>query len=635
MVPAVTPGSSNLSDTASQVTINGFGFDPTAAKNTVTFTGLGAVGSVTAATTTSLTVTFSTRPTPGNLTAIVTTDGVASAAVQVARTISAEQAYLVDVSGDNGTSSAGVASSNGNKADGDLRYVLNQAFLNAASGAEATITFNAATFTSAVLDTITLSKGLSTQPPGFANPFGPTAFIIGAADTVTINGSLGGGSDITLNAGGSMRLFVVDGGGALVLDNLTLSGGSAKGGNGGSADGGTNSGPQGGGGGGGGAGLGGAVLVDGSTFTANGCTFTNNLALGGKGGNGADLSPEISGDGAGAGGGGLGSSAAGQNTSAFMDPASGGRGGGGGGSGSTGRGGAGGPGLARGFPGGIGLAGGLGGGGGGAGGFLPTHYIGSDAIALAGRGGLGGGGGGGGSFSSRTMNGKNVVGFTRLDRSAGIRGSIGGVSHYMTPVSTYLGRTRAFNADKGTFTGSGPQGFLGFGGTGGYGAGSRQGGGGGGGGGSGLGGAIFSLGGTLTLSDDTLSQNTAEGGVGGFADTIPWVSVVQFYGMAGRDGRGFGGAVFTDGGTLTATSDTFRNNDVTNPSSATAVHGIGSDLFVGTDTATITHNIFASPNNDSVVGGWAAGSDNLVVGGADLTGTTTPVLTASTCAPRS
>ena len=79
---------------------------------------------------------------------------------------------------------------------------------------------------------------------------------------------------------------------------------------------------------------------------------------------------------------------------------------------------------------------------------------------------------------------------------------------------------------------------------------------------------------------------------------------MQFYGMAGRDGRGFGGAVFTDGGTLTATSDTFRNNDVTNPSSATAVHGTGSDLFVGTGTATITHNIFASPNNDSV---WGAG----------------------------
>ena len=161
------------------------------------------------------------------------------------------------------------------------------------------------------------------------------------------------------------------------------------------------------------------------------------------------------------------------------------------------------PGLAQGFPGGIGLAGGLGGGGGGAGGFLPTHYIGFDAIALAGRGGLGGGGGGGGSFSSRTMNGMNVVGFTRLDRSAGIRGSIGGVSHFMSPVSTYLGRTRAFNPDKDTFTGSGPQGFLGFGGTGGYGAGPRRGG--GGGGGSGLGGGDLLASAVLSHSATTPS----------------------------------------------------------------------------------------------------------------------------------
>ncbi len=70
---------------ATTITINGFGFDPTAANNTVTFND-GAVGTVTTATATSLTVTFSTKPTTaGSLTAVVTTDSVSSgAAVQVA-----------------------------------------------------------------------------------------------------------------------------------------------------------------------------------------------------------------------------------------------------------------------------------------------------------------------------------------------------------------------------------------------------------------------------------------------------------------------------------------------------------------------------------------------------------------------
>ncbi len=44
------------------ITINGFGFDPTAANNTVMFND-GAVGTVATASPTSLTVTFSTKPT--------------------------------------------------------------------------------------------------------------------------------------------------------------------------------------------------------------------------------------------------------------------------------------------------------------------------------------------------------------------------------------------------------------------------------------------------------------------------------------------------------------------------------------------------------------------------------------------
>jgi hypothetical protein len=85
VTPVVTLNTATLASNATSITIAGIGFDPTAAHNTVAFND-GAVGSVTAATATSLTVTFSTRPTgAGSLTAVVTTNGAGSgAAVQVA-----------------------------------------------------------------------------------------------------------------------------------------------------------------------------------------------------------------------------------------------------------------------------------------------------------------------------------------------------------------------------------------------------------------------------------------------------------------------------------------------------------------------------------------------------------------------
>lgn len=85
VTPSVTRVTSSLSSTAATVTITGAGFSTTPGNNTVVFNN-GAVGTVTASTATSLTVTFSTNPTAGNLTAVVTTDGVSSGApIQVAR----------------------------------------------------------------------------------------------------------------------------------------------------------------------------------------------------------------------------------------------------------------------------------------------------------------------------------------------------------------------------------------------------------------------------------------------------------------------------------------------------------------------------------------------------------------------
>ena len=89
-IPTVNLNSASRSISATTVTITGTGFDTTAANNTVTF-NLGAVGTVTAATSNQLTVTFTTQPTSiGSLTATVTTNGQSSgSAVQVATAVAA------------------------------------------------------------------------------------------------------------------------------------------------------------------------------------------------------------------------------------------------------------------------------------------------------------------------------------------------------------------------------------------------------------------------------------------------------------------------------------------------------------------------------------------------------------------
>ncbi len=88
LTPTVTLSSASLSASETEITINGTGFDPIVANNTVAF-NKSAVGLVTAATSTSLTVTFTTMPTSaGDLTAVVTTNSVSSgSAVQVATII--------------------------------------------------------------------------------------------------------------------------------------------------------------------------------------------------------------------------------------------------------------------------------------------------------------------------------------------------------------------------------------------------------------------------------------------------------------------------------------------------------------------------------------------------------------------
>ncbi len=118
VIPVVSASAANLTANAGSVVINGFGFDPVAANNSVLFND-GAVGSVTAASATSLTVAFSTKPTSaGNLTSVVTTAGVSSgAAVQVATVtpvVTASAAQILNTSATVTINGFGFASANTN-----------------------------------------------------------------------------------------------------------------------------------------------------------------------------------------------------------------------------------------------------------------------------------------------------------------------------------------------------------------------------------------------------------------------------------------------------------------------------------------------------------------------------------------
>ena len=349
---------------------------------------------------------------------------------------------------------------------GTLGYAIDQAV--AANDPAAVITFDLPSNS-----TIQLSAGDKSAD----TTYGPTAYVVDGGPSgvnITIDGSAAPG--LAIDGRGQVRLFAVVGSNtSLTLENLTLKGGLAQGANGGSAGNG--------GGGGGGAGLGGAVYDDSGSFTADGVTFTNNLAQGGVGGSGG------SGGSVGGGGGGV----------------NGGTG--------TGAGGHGGDKSAGGN-------GGFGGGGGG-GGVAPAHTV----INSFGT-------------SHQTL--------TTITTTSG-RTTQTEITVYGTGTSPSTIPATAYNGGRGGFGGGGGGGGStlssgrgggqgGFGG--GYGAsGNPSGGpsGGGGGGGAGVGGAIFSNAGSITLVNDTFTGNTASGGTGG-VDNSP--------SYQGAPGSGYGGAVF-------------------------------------------------------------------------------------------
>lgn len=85
VVPVITAAVTNLQATTKTLTITGVGFDPIAASNLVALSS--GSGTVTAATSTKLTIALSSPPAVGPLSALVVVDGVSSSFTQVATVI--------------------------------------------------------------------------------------------------------------------------------------------------------------------------------------------------------------------------------------------------------------------------------------------------------------------------------------------------------------------------------------------------------------------------------------------------------------------------------------------------------------------------------------------------------------------
>ena len=412
--------------------------------------------------------------------------------------------------------------------------------------------------------------------------FGPNALEVTSAITI-----LGNGVTITrvpLTERGSVqfyRLFFVTEAGNLTIRDTTLTNGLARGGNGGEHNG------KSGGGGGGGLGAGGAIYNRG-TLSIERSTFTGNTARGGNGGRGGQNVGTSTGA---TGGGGMGGNGGGTPTNGVTGHAGGGGffgngaagagdiGGGGGGSinnatGQTGGSVNGGRGGNSG--GGAGSAGGLGGGGGGAGGgFFTANNGGDGGIGGGGGGGFlnggkgGFGGGGGGAFASIDLGGKGGFGGGGGGRAggAGFGGGNGGSSSSSLVSS-------------------------------------------GGGGGAGMGGAIFNDGGTLTISNSTISGNTTIGGTGGTGTTAA---------EKGTAGSGFGGGIFNLKGTVSVRNSTIADNTANRAVGIMSSGAVNVGLETGFATVFLNNSILSHPLGTSplddfheTAGSTSSGTGNLI-----------------------
>ena len=196
--PTVTStNTTKISIRATSVTITGTGFDTTAANNAVVF-NLSAVGTVTSATSTLLTVTLSTLPsTTGSLTAVVTTNGINSgSAVPVATVVNAPTVTLSTV---------------GHSINGGTITLTGTGFH--ATAASNTVTFNngaVGTVTSAT--TTQLSVTFSTQPTAVGNLTAAVTAYTQLSDTVQV-ATIVQPKITSFGFDGTVKAVVVDGNG--------------------------------------------------------------------------------------------------------------------------------------------------------------------------------------------------------------------------------------------------------------------------------------------------------------------------------------------------------------------------------------------------------------------------------------
>ncbi len=433
-------------------------------------------------------------------------------------------------------------------------------------GTNNTIVFAASLGNGAI--TLNVSSENSTFPIEDST-FGPTALIIGSflknPGPLTINGQTGPNTGITLDGNNEQRIFGVLSNGSLTLENITLQHGEAVGGNGGSS--------ATAGGGGGAAGLGGAIFVSSGSLTVLNCTFVSNSAVGGNGGAGGNDSAGLGGGGGGGGGaGGAGGTGAAQ-------------GGGGGGGGVT----------TAGENGAIGVGGD---GGGGDGGNVVTAE--SDGISGGGGGGANGndggsagsgqdpsggelgGGGGGGAATTGTPNYAGAGGLGG-GGGAGINAGTGPVAASV-PGNSYFGGGGGGGAaapNESQSTGFGTGGFGGGnGGAATFTATTSSGG--AGGGGLGAGGAIFTYGGTVSITNSTFYGNSVAGGTGA------------------NSGLALGGAIFDFDGSLIMTNATLSENRA----------GNGRDVYAFGNGILPAHVVI----NDSILGQTSAATPDYAQG---------------------